>query len=280
MTAFKKIAILSMVRNNEVFAAKWIQYYGGQFGFQNVYLFLDGLDQKRPKLSEQINCYQLPHSHYKRSKGDRKRAQILSNFATQLFDSYDVVLATDIDEFLVLDPLLNSNLKDYLSQEFKGSSLSALGIDVGQHPELEQAVNWDQPLLSQRTYAQISDRYTKPVIALKPLQWGSGLHRVKGKNFKIDPHLFLFHFGLVDFDHTQNHIRNSELLKRGWASHFKRRIQLYEVIKTQKPQEADLSFTVIRNYFSEKRKWYAYNKPAVYKGNALIKIPERFKALV
>lgn len=280
MTALKKIAVLSMVRNNEVFASKWIHYYGAQFGFENLYLFIDGTDQKLPALSDRINCFQLPHYNYKRSKGDRKRAQILSNFAAELFETYQVVLAMDIDEFLVLDPLLNSNLKRYLSQAFKGSSLSALGIDVGQHPDLEEAIKWDQPLLSQRAYAQVSDRYTKPIIALKPLQWGSGFHRVKGKNFKIDPHLYLFHFGLVDFDYTQYYIKKSQLLNQGWTKHFERRVQLYEAIKTQKPQKADLFFQKIRSYFSNRRKWYALNKPAAYKGNALIKIPKRFKQLV
>ena len=280
MMVLKKIAVLSMVRNNEAFASKWIQYYGAQFGFNNLYLFIDGMDQKLPELAAEINCFKLPHYRYKRSKADRKRAKLISNFATQLFESYEVVLAMDIDEFLVLDPNINSNLKHYLSQKFNGSSLSALGIDVGQHPDLEQPINWDQPLLSQRAFAQVSDRYTKPIIAFKPLKWGSGFHRIKGKNFKIDANLYLFHLGLIDIDYTQDYIKKSALHDLGWGNHFERRKRLYTAIQTQKPLNTAVFFNQIRTYFSKHRKWYAWNKPAAYHANAVIKIPKRFKQLI
>ena len=37
----KPIAVISMVRNDSFFANKWISYYGAQFGYQNLYLFID-----------------------------------------------------------------------------------------------------------------------------------------------------------------------------------------------------------------------------------------------
>ena len=43
----------------------------------------------------------------------------------------------DIDEFLLIDPNLNHPF-NYLNQEFKYSSLSGLGLDVGQHPISEK----------------------------------------------------------------------------------------------------------------------------------------------
>ena len=129
-------------------------------------------------VQKKINCYQIPHVEYKRAKGDRKRAQHISNFAQELFQNYQLVLAMDIDEFLVLDPNQQCSLTTYLSQGFKSSSLSALGLDVGQHPTLEQPIDLKKPFLTQRVYAQVSDRYTKPIVALKPLNWGSGFHRV------------------------------------------------------------------------------------------------------
>ena len=190
MTKEKSIAVVSMVRNDSFFADKWITYYGSQFGYDNLYLFVDGMDQKLPSLSKKINCFQVPHIEYKRAKGDRKRAQHISKFAQELFQNYQLVLAMDIDEFLVLDPNQKCSLKAYLSQEFNSSSLSALGLDVGQHPSLEQPIDLKKPFLSQRAYAQVSDRYTKPIVALRPLNWGSGFHRVKGKNYTIDSNLF------------------------------------------------------------------------------------------
>ena len=146
-----------------------------------------------------------------RLKADRIRAKRISEFAKELHKKYDVVLATDIDEFLVLDPNTGFKLKEYLSKNFISSSLSALGIDVAQHPTFEKSSDKNKPFLSQRKYAFISDRYTKPIISLEPLNWGSGFHRVKGKDFTIDSNLFLFHFGLVDIKILKNKHKDREL---------------------------------------------------------------------
>ena len=99
------VAVISMVRNDTFFADKWIEYYGTQFGFKNLYLFIDGLDQDLPKKVNKINYFQKPHKSQKRAAGDRNRARMISNFAKKLFSDYQVVLAMDIDEFLVLDPI-------------------------------------------------------------------------------------------------------------------------------------------------------------------------------
>jgi hypothetical protein len=276
----KSIAVISMVRNDTFFADKWIAYYGSHFGFENIYLFVDGMDQKLPNLAEKINCFQVPHVAYSRAKGDRKRAQRISKYTQTLFERHHVVLAMDIDEFLVIDPNQNISLADYLAKDFTTSSLSALGLDIGQHPTLEQSIDLSMPFLSQRGYAQVSDRYTKPVVGLKPIEWGSGFHRVKGKNFTIDPHLYLFHFGLVDYKKADENSQNQQLIASGWKAHFNRRFLLYEVLKKQNAQEGDLFFDYARRYFSRNRKWYAWNKPSPLKNNALVRIPKRFETLV
>ena len=280
MKKTKTIAVISMVRSDTFFADKWITYYGNQFGFENLYLFIDGLDQKLPSLSKKINYYQIPHVEYSRVKSDRKRSRYISKFACNLFIKYEIVLAMDIDEFLTVDPFQKISLKDYLSRDFKSSSLSALGLDVGQHPSIEKPIDLSKPFLSQRAFAQVSDRYTKPIITFKPLQWGSGFHRIKWKNFTIDNNLFLFHFGLVDLANAKKNIQNKQLLSLGWKGHFDRRFQLYEIIKTQNAQEGDYFFKKARIFFATKRKWYAWNKPAPLKENALVRIPKRFENLV
>ena len=45
----KNIAILSMARNDNFFIAKWIDYYSQIFGFNNLFLILDGFDQPSPE---------------------------------------------------------------------------------------------------------------------------------------------------------------------------------------------------------------------------------------
>ena len=55
---------------------------------------------------------------------------------------------------------------------------------------------------------------------------------------------------------------------------------MYEILKTQIPQEGDLVIKKAQLHFAKYRKWYAWNKPAPMKGNALIRIPARFETLL
>ena len=276
----KRIAAISMCRNDLFFSERWISYYGKRLGFKNLYLFIDGIDQKLPLRAEKINCFQISHIKLNRLKADRFRAKRISEFAKELHKKYDVVLATDIDEFLVLDPNTGIELKEYLNKNFVSSSLSALGIDVAQHPTFEKSIDKNKPFLSQRKYAMVSDRYTKPIISLEPLNWGSGFHRIKGKDFTIDPNLFLFHFGLVDIKILENKYKDNELISLRWHNHLKRRHKLYKKINNQIPVEADQLFEKAREYFKKNRRFIGWNKPSSLKIQNLIKIPERFKDLV
>ncbi len=280
MKTQKPVAVISMVRNDSFFTEKWISYYGKHLGFEHLYLFIDGMDQKVPEAALKINYFQIPHKEERRAQGDRNRARKISEFAQQLFPEYHAVLAVDIDEFLVLDPNVGASLKTYLQQESKATSLSGLGLDVGQHPNLEVKIDPKKPFLSQRSFAQVSDRYTKPSVSFKPLNWGAGFHRIKGENFKIDANLYLFHFGLIDYQTSHQKAGDSELLKMGWKAHFDRRRNLYEALKTQNPLEASTFFPLARNYFTKNRKWYAWNKPAPIRTANVIKIPKRFQTLI
>tara|TARA_X000001036_G_scaffold88983_1_gene81228 strand:+ start:99 stop:941 length:843 start_codon:yes stop_codon:yes gene_type:complete len=276
----KPVAAISMVRNDVFFADKWISYYGTQFGYENLYLIIDGMDQPLPKEASKINCFQIPHQNLKRAKGDRKRAKKISEFASTLYPKYKAVLAMDIDEFLVVDPKMKISLKAYLKKDFKTDSISALGLDVGQHPKFENGIDLKKTFLSQRQFAKVSDRYTKPIVSFKPLEWGSGFHRIKGKDYVIDPNLFLFHFGLVSKEITDKKSNKSELLNLGWRGHMARRFRLFKELETQTPQEGDMFFEKARHYLNKSRKWYSWNKPAPLKGPSIIKIPKRFQTIV
>ncbi len=273
----KRICAISMVRNDNFFTPKWIDYYGTNLGFENLYLVLDGLDQPLPEKHHYINIIQKPHKKLSRSKGDRYRAGLVSIIAKDLFEKYDIVIAHDIDEFLVVDPNCGISLSEYLQKNFSTSSLSALGLDVGQHLEVEKAIDSSLPFLQQRSYAHLSARYTKAIVAFKPVRWGSGFHRIKGKNFHIDPNLFLFHFGMVDYEQCRSKILNSELNESGWKNHFNRRFFLFDLISTSKPIYADSFFPKARKRQSWFRPFFAINKPGMLKEKPIIMIPERFK---
>ena len=276
----KKIAAISMVRNDEVFVQKWMHYYGEQIGHENLFLIVDGHDQPLPIKHELINIIRVPHLKLSRAKGDRNRANLVSFFAKGLFQRYNIVIGHDIDEFLVVDPKTEISLADYLQRPFRAASVSALGLDVGQHLEKELPVDLNKPFLEQRSFAHVSARYTKAVVATKPITWGSGFHRVRWKNFRIDPNLFLFHFGMIDYEMAKERLGDETLLKAGWTGHLDRRYHLFELIRQKKPIDGDLFFHSARKRQSLFRPIYAWNKPGMLKDKPIVIIPERFKSVL
>ena len=277
---FKRIAAISIVRNDDFFIPKWISYYGGMLGKKNLFLIMDGHDQGRPAGTKGLNLIRLPRIDQTRVSGDRDRSRLVSHLARALFHRYDIVIAHDIDEFLVLDPDTGQTLPEYLTEKSTHLSLSGLGLDVGQHLELEGPIDPSRPFLDQRSYAHVSARYTKSVVANRPLTWGSGFHRVKGHNFHIDPNLYVFHFGVVDYNRYKEKRADQSLLNEGWKGHLKRRHGLFDLILNSEALEGDGFFRTARRRQSLYRPLHAWNKPGKLKEKPVIKIPERFRTII
>ena len=272
----KAICALTMVRNDAVFIRKWVDYYGKALGRKNLFIILDGHDQEMPENTKGVNAIFLPKVHAQLVKADRRRARVMSHFAAGLLYHYEMVIGVDIDEFVVVDPALGQNLPEYLSKLPLRSSYSSLGMDVGQHISTESPANFSKPLLSQRKFAMLSSRYSKPSIIMKPVTWGSGMHRIKGHNFKIDPNLYLFHFGMVDKKQSETRENDADLLKAGWGKHMARRGNLLHIIEKSTPLDGDDYIPTARKLQQNRRPLYALNKPKMIKGSPVIRIPERF----
>lgn len=270
----KKIAVITMARDDEFFLSRWIAYYGKQFGTANLYILLDGNDQKKPKNAGQANITKLPHTNMSRAVGDKYRIGKLSELAHELLKTYDIVIGCDSDEFLIVDPNTKKTLAEYLSNANIKTTLSGLGLDIGQHLKYEQELDKDAPLLEQREYALLSTRYTKPVVINKPVYWGSGFHSIKNHNFHIDPNLYLLHFGAVDMN-----MLITKATKRGtdWVNHLRRRGNgtINAVTKRKAHPESYIHCArIMQRIF---RPIYALDKPGMLGLKRVVKIPERFK---
>ena len=182
----KKIAALTMVRNDDFYLRKWVEYYGAQLGKENLYIWFDGTDQAIAPFCEGTHARLHEKIGTQVVSAEKGRLKFLSEQAAALLaQGYDLVIGVDADEFIVVDPARGLSLAEYLSQQKIGVCLSALGLDFGQKLGEEGDITDAEPFLRQRHYAQIGTRYTKPSIVAKPCVWGSGFHRVKGHNFHI-----------------------------------------------------------------------------------------------
>lgn len=268
----KRIAAITMARNDEFFLNRWISYYGAQFGEENLYIYLDGMDQKIPSGAGRSNIKKMPHREQAVQRGDKTRILMLSELARKLFaDGYDIVIGCDCDEFLIVDPALNVTLAEYLSDKKIGTTLSGLGMDVGMDLNSEKPLNPDMPMLAQRKYALMSTRYTKPVVLGRPATWGSGFHSVKGHNFHIDKNLYLLHFGGVDLDMLKNKIGDRN---PSWAKHLKKRARTIDIITHARNKNMPRTLArIMQRIF---RPIYDLNKPGMLGLKWVTTIPTRF----
>ncbi len=273
----KRIAALTTVRNGGAFLERWIAYYGAALGRENLTVIFEGLEQTLPDGVTDVNTIHVPFENHKRSKGDSIRAARASDVARDLLADYDLVIGCDVDEILIADPAVSDDLGTYLSGLAIDGCVSGMGIDVACNTRHEADLNWDKPLLGQRRFAVISDRYTKASVLSKPLRWGSGFHRVKGHGFTIDPNLFLFHFGSVDAKANAEKQADEEKIAAGWAGHQKRRDSLVDDISDAETIiHGDARFETARAELSRKRSLIAWNKPRPLAADKVIEIPERF----
>lgn len=277
----KKIAVITMARNDEHFLNKWVSYYGKEFGEENLYVFLDGTDQQVPAKAGKSNVTKVPKIGGQVVKAEKGRLLFLSERATELLErGYDMVVGCDADEFLVVDPKVGRSLHAYLSDLKVKCCKSALGIDVGQHLEQEAVIDWNKPFLEQRKYAYVCSRYTKPVIVNKPCRWGAGFHRVKGHNFSIDPNLYLFHFGSFDMKMIESRYNDKDRMGAGWGKHIGRRAKTIFMVSKAKAKVSETYIKLARLLQTCLRPIYALNKPSMAGWKLIIKIPQRFSTIL
>ena len=73
----KRIAAITMARTDEFFLSRWIKYYGQELGYENLYIYLDGLDQTVPENAGASHVTKLPHTDMSRAAGDKYRIGLM-----------------------------------------------------------------------------------------------------------------------------------------------------------------------------------------------------------
>jgi hypothetical protein len=273
----KHIAALTMVRNDDFFLRKWVEYYGRELGKENLYIYYDGEDQAVADVCQGTNAFLHPKIGQQVVAAEKGRLKFLSQQAAELFaKGYDIVIGVDADEYIVVDPKLGIGLREFLSRQDIDVSLSPLGLDFGQKLDEEGDLSVEKTFLSQRHYAQIGTRYTKPSIISQPCRWGSGFHRVKGHNFHIASDLYLLHFGYADSKILEGRLGDADRVAQGWKKHIYKRSRTIKYATEKKARDFDKWTRFARICQTWCRPPYALNKPAMFELRLVVKIPERF----
>ena len=277
----KRICALTMVRNDNFNLRKWVEYYGRELGKENLYIFFDGTDQQIPEFCEGCNAELRQRNPGLVVKSEKIRLTFLSEKAAELMkNGYDVVIGTDADEYLVVDPDIHKGLAEYLSSLNINHSVSGLGIDIGQNLNNESVISGDIPYFEQRRYGYLCSRYTKPSVISSPVMWGSGFHRIKGHNFHIDPNLFLFHTGSIDLKMIEDRMTDNDLLSTGRLKHIQKRAKTIYVVSKARIREWDKTVKVVRWVQQHLRPINSWNKPWNPITKVVVRIPDRFVGIL
>ena len=277
----KEVAVVTMVRNDDFFLQKWVEYYGAQLGKEHLYIYFDGVDQQIPEFCKGVNAELVEKIGSHVVAAEKGRLKFLSGKASELLQKgYKAVIGVDADEYIVVDPSVGIDLKEYILTHNNGKSLSALGLDFGQKLDEEGVLSLDRTFLSQRKYSQIGTRYTKPSVLYHPAVWGSGFHRIKGENFKIGKDFYLLHFGYSDKKIIEDRFKDNDRLSQGWEKHIRKRSRTIRFVNELKTREFSKWTRFARKIESMVRPPYAWNKPGLLGLRIIVKIPDRFRDIL
>lgn len=216
-----RIAAVTMVFNEQVFLPIWLTHYGQAVGYQNLFVIDDGSDDGSTSDSRILNIIRRPRGEL----DEAYRARLISRFHEKLLKHYDVVIFTDADELIVVDPDVDQSIASYLESRDFGF-LNPIGLNVVHRVEREPPINLGKPLLAQRRYMKFSPWYSKPAIARIPMDWLPGFHRCRSPQ-RFDRNLLLFHLRSMDVGVARERLRTLNSIvrsldsrSRGYSRHF------------------------------------------------------------
>jgi hypothetical protein len=99
----------------------------------------------------------------------------VNNVHASLLRNYDVVIFTDVDEFLVADPATFPGLRAAITAA-GGPVLRAMGLDVIQGLDREPGIDVALPVFVQRRRVRLAKHHCKTLVASVPVRWGPGFH--------------------------------------------------------------------------------------------------------
>ena len=209
---------MTLVRDEAAMLPRWLDYYGGQLGYDNLIVFddnsVDGSTDNLP-----CTVHHMPPLEISRVPFLQAWMDLMSGTASGLLSWYDVVVFTDVDEFIVPDPDKFDGLRGFLEARADQDVVGSLGLNVVHHAATEPAIDTTKPLLGQRSYAKFTPLMCKPSIKRVPAEWTAGTHGIRAP-FTVDPDLFMLHLKFYDRDELRRiaEHRNALVAADGRAS--------------------------------------------------------------
>ncbi|MER7605817.1 glycosyltransferase family 2 protein [Nocardioides sp. NPDC127503] len=204
-----RIAVLTIARDEGEMLTRWVDHYGRAAGHENLIVFDDGSTDGS---TDDLPCTVQRLPGFRKGNFEAGRMGLASGVAHGLLGIYDVVIFTDVDEFLVPDPARYANLSDYLTRRPE-RVIAPFALNVVHHTAVEGPMVSGKPIVGQRAYAQFAPLMCKPSVKRDPAAWTLASHGIKAP-YVPDPGLFMLHMKFADVDLLRRQAdRRNELAK-------------------------------------------------------------------
>jgi hypothetical protein len=207
------LAALTMVHEEDFFLERWVSYWRRFLPDDAIYVLNHGGNADVARIAAGCNVIRLPYDRLKKSVNQR-RWQILSQHASALTGFYHWVACNDVDEMVVLDPAISTDLVGYLMQiagrDRVPPALTCFAIEMVHNVDTEtEGLLPGQPILGPRRCYRLNSNYAKPCLISRPTEYKAGGHGANHTQITVDPHLYNFHLRFIDHDYCMARFRKS-----------------------------------------------------------------------
>lgn len=208
-----EILAITMVHGCD-FLDKWIDHYGGQLGRNNLLIISHGDSPGHQFIPSDINRIVLPR--VLRSSFEQDRIKMINELLNGLLCVYKKVIFTDVDELIIVNPLIGVSLKDYLLHN-QEEIVAPIGFQLIP-AEGNESINWGRSLIEQADLAIFDEKFCKPSIRSVPCRQGIGGHALFERSFHLDGGLLLFHLKYLDAGNLNRYKKIKSDIKNMYGS--------------------------------------------------------------
>lgn len=190
------VAVVTMVKDDLFFLRRWLDYYSGLFGRENLYVVNHGRGTAVAEMAAGCNVIGIPEGDT--SNFDMIRWRLLNGLVHGLVCYHDHVIVGDVDELVVVDPATGQNLREWLSDQQQGQVLTPLCLEIvhDRHAETQEITD---RILGPRRHFRTVLRYAKPSILSVGAKLSRGGHFSSFDRMIAPEPLYMIHLKYCDF---------------------------------------------------------------------------------
>ncbi|WP_138465497.1 hypothetical protein [Poseidonocella sp. HB161398] len=167
-----RVAVLTMVRDDETFLRIWTGYYGGLFGRSALTVVAHGGAEMVRDVAAGANVLAIPYIPDPRF--DALRWRLLNHLAQGLRLYHDRVIVGDVDELVIADPAIGT-LPRILARHPRARALTPFGLELVHRPS-EEPAPFAAPYLRARRHVRVAPLYAKPCAIRGQVRLSRGGH--------------------------------------------------------------------------------------------------------